>query len=340
MKRIVAIAALLLVAFALGAQTVSVVTINAWSGLTEGGVFRVQEYEDSATRAFRFDLLANGLEQLDADIVAVQEANPLPRFVSDLTAALAYDSTHHVRQGGVRIGPVGLPTNLREGAVLLVKSELAMGERLRSQLTGAGAGNVAAFQLRAASQVIGVPVTVGERTVYVFTTRWTPSPAADRGYLSTLVERYDDDQLQAESFIDAIQTAVHGSEVRAQEARRTLTYINQQAGEAPVILMGSFHAAPDSDEIQMLRDAGFVDVFAAVGSGPGYTHDSVRNSNIVTYELVDPQTPVRERVDYIFVRGSGIRPRTARVIFDTPTYGVHLSDHFGIFAELLIEPAP
>lgn len=343
MKRFVrsaiAVTVLCVAAAGLGAEALSVVSINAWSGLTDGGVFHVREYEDRAEREFRFDLLTTRLAEAAPQIIAVQEANPLPRYGERLAAALSYDLLYHTRQAGVRIGPVGLPTNLREGSVLLASQELSLADPLRTQLTGGGAGNLFAFQLGSASQVFGGRVSVAGRTVYVFTTRWTESPPAGAARLTELVSQYDADELPADAFLDTLREAVEGAEVRLREARRTLTFINEQAGEAPVILMGSFYAAPDSDEIVMLKEAGFLDVFASVGSGTPYTYDSLANTNIQEHELVVSGDSVRRRIDYIFIRGRGISARSARVVFQDPTYGVHLSDHFGVQAELWVEPA-
>ncbi len=344
MKRIVACgvlwtAVLCLAVVPVFPEVVSVVSINAWSGLADGGVFHVREYETAAEREFRFDLLVSELRELSPDLVAVQEANPLPRYAERLAQELSYDYLHHVRQAGVRIGPVGLPTNLREGAVVLAQQELALAAPLRTQLTGGGAGNLFAFQLRSASQVYGGTVTVGGRTVYVFTTRWTEAPAAGSERLNELVARYDRDELPADAFLGTVSAAVRGSELRRGEARRTLTFINEQAGESPVILMGSFSAAPDSDEIAMLREAGFVDVFEMVGTGTGFTYDPQTNTNIRAHHPETAAGGERRRIDYIFIRGAGITPRKARVVFHTPTYGVHLSDHYGLHAELWIEPA-
>jgi len=337
MKRLILVLAVLAVAATLPAENISVATVDVWSGLGRNGIFRVREYDNGAAREFRFDLLLSGLSDLSPDIIAIQEANPLPAYIRRLGDDLEYDSAFAVRQAGVRIGPVGLPTNLREGNAILAAPDRALSQLRTEQLTGGGADAVASFQLGSASNLVAAQVQVADRPVYVFTTRWTPSPYADRDRMRSLVDKYDSGDLTGHEFLELMSDAVSGEETRLIEAEKTLVYINQVAGQQPVILMGSFHALPDSDEIRMLTEAGFVDVWQAVGRGSGATFDPVSNTNIINFDLSISDQP--ERIDYIFIRGADITARSARLIFNRPTYGVFTSDHYGIYAELRVDPA-
>jgi len=337
MKRILLLAAVFAAATAAVAETITVATINVWSGLTYEGIFRAGEYEDRATRAFRSDLLVKALAELAPDVVALQEANPLPDYADRLAVALDVDAVSDVRQAGVRVGPVGLPANLREGDVILASRDRALAGTESGQLVGPGAGNVAAFQLAAGSQILGAKVDVAGRAVHVFSTRWTPSPQADRERLVGRVDRYEDGRLSGDELSRLVAEAVAGGERRLAEARETVVFINEHAGEEPVVLMGSLYALPDSEEIQVLHEAGFVDVWAAVGQGPGFTWDGAGNANIVEHDLA-AYPGERARFDYVFVRGDGIVAKSASIILDRPTYGVHASDHYGVVAELRVDP--
>jgi hypothetical protein len=205
------------------------------------------------------------------------------------------------------------------------------------QLSGGAAGNLVAFQLGAASNVVAAQITVADRPVYVFTTRWTPSPHADRERMRSLVDDYDSGELAGEDLLRLMDEAVAGSRRRIEEAEKTLVYINEVAGQNPVVPLRSFHSLPGSDEVELLRSAGFVDVWQAVGRGAGHTDDPGSNSNIQSYELATSDQP--ERIDYIFIRGEDIVARNARLLFNRPTYGVFPSDHYGIYAELRVDPA-
>ncbi len=327
----------LFAATALHAENITVATINVWSGLEYRGAFVSREYEDRATRAFRFDLLADGLSGLDLDAVAVQEANPLPRYAEDLGSLMGFDAISDVRQGGVRVGTVGLPANLREGEALLAPPERQLTLSAVKQLAGPAAGNVASFQFGTGSQILAGTIVVEDRTVHLFSTRWTPSPQADRTRLVQLVDHYLAGEIDAADLSRRTSEAIAGSERRIREAEETVVFINELAGEEPVILMGSLYSLPDSEEIQILRDAGFVDVWSVVGRGTGVTYDSALNGNIIDHGLGSFEGE-RVRYDYIFIRGSGIFARSASIIFAQPTYGVHASDHFGIVAQLRVDP--
>ena len=337
MKRPILALAILLLAGTLFAENFSVVTFDVWSGLTYRGVFRVREYEDRAAREFRYDLLAAGLTDLSPDIIAIQDANPLPSYVDRLSADLGYNAVSAVRQAGVRIGAFGLPTNLREGSALLAEGQRALVRLGTARLTGSAAGPVAAFQFGSASHVLAAEVTVADRPVYIFTTRWTPSPHADRDLMRGLVDEFDSGDISGDELLQLMGEAVAGSERRLSEAEKTLVYINEIAGRNPVVLMGSLHSLPDSDEIALLREAGFVDVWQAVGRGPGTTYDPDANTNIGTYDLAAGDHG--GRIDYIFIRGDDIAARNVRLVFDRPTYGVFPSDHYGLYAELRVDPA-
>lgn len=327
----------LFLAISLWAENISVATINAWSGLSYRGAFASREYEDGATRAFRFDLLSDGLAGLTLDAIAVQEANPLPSYGTQLSEALGYDAISDVRQGGVRIGPVGLPANLREGEMLLAPRGRDLQLSTVKQLAGPAAGTAASFQFGSGSQILAGTIQVENRTVHLFSTRWTASPQASRARLVGLVDSYLAGEIDAGELASLTQEAISGSERRLREARETVVFINELAGEEPVILMGSLYSLPSSDEIQILRDAGFVDVWTVVGRGAGYTYDATANANIIQHELAGFDGE-RARYDYIFIRGNGIVARSASVIFSRPTYGVHASDHFGVLAQLRVDP--
>ena len=132
--------------------------------------------------------------------------------------------------------------------------------------------------------------------------------------------------------------AKSGVEWRLGEARRMLAFIQRVAGGGPAILLGDFNALADSEEIGLLRQAGFLDAFELAGSGEGFTWDADGNPNIQlqrrTYPDEVPEDPRNKRIDYVFVRGSGLSVTRARVVLDRPLGGQYPSDHYGVLAEI------
>ena len=73
---------------------IRILTINVWSGLTYKGFFKMGEYEHHPDR--RYELLVSEIRNLDPDILAIQEANPLPYYVERLAADLNYQAIYRV----------------------------------------------------------------------------------------------------------------------------------------------------------------------------------------------------------------------------------------------------
>jgi hypothetical protein len=57
----------------------------------------------------------------DIGIVFVQEANPVAGYARRLADALGFTQIHQVVNGGIKVGSVGLPTNLKEGVAILAR---------------------------------------------------------------------------------------------------------------------------------------------------------------------------------------------------------------------------
>jgi endonuclease/exonuclease/phosphatase family metal-dependent hydrolase len=137
----------------------------------------------------------------------------------------------------------------------------------------------------------------------------------------------------------------HGPQ-REDQLRAIEGVIAAHAGE-PQILLGDLNARPDSDEIRWLtgltslggRRVLYQDAWARLHPGePGWTW---ARANPYTTRLAFLQ-PDR-RLDYIFVtperRNGRGRILDCRIVLDQPdAAGVWPSDHFGLLAEIQIEP--
>jgi endonuclease/exonuclease/phosphatase family metal-dependent hydrolase len=185
---------------------------------------------------------------------------------------------------------------------------------------------------------VGGRILPAGRLVYLFCTHWHASPFPTPVYLAELERRRESGQLNEKDYEKKVAEAKDGQVWRLSEARKMLAFIERVAGAAPAILLGDFNALPDSEEIGLVREAGFADAFALAGSREGITWDEERNANIQlqhrAYPDEIPQDPASKRIDYIFVRGPGLRVTRAGVVLDRPTAGQHSSDHYGVLAEI------
>ncbi|MFW5842617.1 MAG: endonuclease/exonuclease/phosphatase family protein [Spirochaetota bacterium] len=324
-----------LLATLLPGEEVLVVGANVWSGLTYKGALSSGSHEEPGSRSFRFDLLTEELRALEPDVAVLFEANPLPKYANDIGSRLEMDSLFSVRRGGYRVGPVGFPTNLREGTVILADGALELGEAGHRRLSGGFVTNVTSAQSGEVSHVVASEITVAERRVHLFAVNLFPSPLAGPEPLNRLLQRYLAGELSGEEYRLRVGLAVNGAERRLEEARTAVTFINETAGADPAILVGTLSAPPGSPEVRLFVDAGFVDAWSRPG---GITWDPENNGNIDIE--ANPQGPAEAvRIDYIMVRGEGIRVRGAEIILDAPTYGEYPSDHYGIAARIEVSPA-
>lgn len=140
--------------------------------------------------------------------------------------------------------------------------------------------------------------------------------------------------------------------VRLKQAIFTAQWIDEVAppgsGTLPPLLVGDLNAEPASDEIRFLHGYGvqdgksvhYADAWVYAGDGSqGATFD--RKNDYARKNCEPPR-----RIDYILVRGPDPErrgePLVAKVAFNTPVAGteglVWPSDHFGLYAEIAVEP--
>ena len=112
-------------------QTFKVVTYNAWHGLNAGS-FWVTPSETPKRHQARFQLQIRQLVRVNADIVFLQEVNPLPQraedYVNELKAyGLEYSEVHQVDACGIRVSQNrALISELNNGLVILAKKGLQL----------------------------------------------------------------------------------------------------------------------------------------------------------------------------------------------------------------------
>ena len=113
------------------AQTFKVVTYNVWHGLNAGS-FWVTPSETPKRHQARFQLQIRQLARVNADVVFLQEVNPLPQrardYVNELKAyGLEYSEVHQVDACGIRVSQNrALISELNNGLVILAKKELQL----------------------------------------------------------------------------------------------------------------------------------------------------------------------------------------------------------------------
>ncbi|MFQ5641480.1 MAG: hypothetical protein ACE5IR_26180, partial [bacterium] len=333
-----------------------ILTINVWSGLDYSGYLKMGEYETAAVREQRYQALVTQIKQLDPDLIGIQEANKLPDYAERLAKDTGYEVFFHMGVGGLRLGPVGLPWNLREGDALLAKKILQPQFAGRKKLSGGYVGNWAAFHFSDATQVIAVKIAVRNRPLYIFVTHWHASLLGSPGVLKKARELSDTGEASQRDVESVLEKIAEGVKWRLSESKKTVAFIQETADEHPFILMGDFNAESGSEEITQLLQFGMVDLFHTMNPNvPGFTWDPGTNLNHHQYYLKEEisgkdsdllsrlkklHTATPKRIDYIFLGPADLLAswkvsiKSSSVVMDEVINGAHASDHYGVFAEI------
>ncbi|HEY9159538.1 MAG TPA: endonuclease/exonuclease/phosphatase family protein [Desulfomonilia bacterium] len=327
---------------------IKAMTINVWSGLNYKGIFRMGSYEPSTETARRFEGLIREIKRLSPDIITVNEANPLPRYAEELASRTGYDCIWHMGVSGLRLGRFGIPINLREGDVILARKGLGL--EFSGQIKLAGPGIVKpSYSIHTGdlTQALLGKITWEGEIVYVCATHWHATLGGIDALenAENLAERFS---YPEKEYTRVINTIYGDIRFKMREARNTLKFIKKYVSLGnPVILMGDLNAEPDRPEIECLRLNGFS---GAASGGPGFTWDPETNTNLIKYypdnfdkkydSLYDHLRAVYERsfrreIDYIMVNRLA-HLHESRLCANEPFDGSHISDHFGVFAEIEI----
>jgi hypothetical protein len=352
MRKVLVAIMLILAALPATADELTVVTVNVWSGLDYEGTLKMGEYESPGVREERYQALLTGLKALDPDVVSVNEANLLPRYARRLARDLDMDFVYSVGMGGLRIGPVGVPTNFREGDAILAKKPLGLSRIGKKRLSGRGIiTNFITLHASESNQVIGATIMVNGTMVYLFNTHTHASPPLDPVLFFRLGELSREGKLTEEEISRAKASIVDGQKWRADEIVGLLSFIAQKAPQgAPIILMGDFNAEAGTPEMRPIFEHGFIDTFGIKNpDDPGYTWNPAANLNSVYYSQTrGEQTPekiagslddlVSKRIDFILAGGTitALDVVRSRVVLDEPINGRHPSDHFGLMSVIRI----
>jgi len=339
-------------------NSLRILDINVWSGLTYKGIVKMGEYESPAIREQRYRALVTQIKQLDPDIIGIHEANKLPDYAKRLADSLGYNYFYHIGLGGIRLGKVGLPWNLREGDIILTKKYLNPEWAGRKQLLGGYVGRWASFNFSDASQVIAVKITFRNTPIFLFTTHWHASLSDSPLIINRINEMYNKGLITKAESDDIILKIKKSVKQRMIETKKTLEFINKIASNHPFILMGDCNAEPSSKEIKTLIQNKLVDVFYTVHPDTNsftwdprsninikkhYLKDNCNQNDINVYNEIEYFTrKIPKRIDYIFLgpvsclKSGIIKLKSTRIVMKKIINGIQASDHYGVLTDIEI----
>lgn len=348
-----------LIAGGLSAQELTFVTINVWSGLDYKGIVKMGEYESRPVRQARYRLLVEELQALEPDVIAVNEANPLPGYVRRLARDLDYDYIYNVGMSGMKIGCLGLPVNFKEGDAILARKSLNMRKVGVKRLSpGAGyIGNLYSFHFGESNQAIAGRISVNGQPVFIVNTHLHAGLPDDQRWERELEMMREASSMTEEEYEALVERWRGSIDRRQSETQELLAWMRAKLPEeAPVVLMGDFNARPSSEEITWVRADEFVDTWEQVRGpdAPGFTWEAESNLNIQTYyDVPDPydasvsvweelkamNRQVSRRIDYIFVKNvPGEYIVAGEVVLNHAPENQHPADHFGVLTKINFNP--
>jgi endonuclease/exonuclease/phosphatase family metal-dependent hydrolase len=123
-------------------------------------------------------------------------------------------------------------------------------------------------------------------------------------------------------------THTEAYDASVRDAQRDELLAELAAVDAPVVLMGDLNAGPEAVGVS----DPFVDAWLAAGGDPAGGHTCGQAA-----DLANPVSALRERIDYVFVRGAHVEQ--CRVVGGdeadrTEPHGLWPSDHAGVFARV------
>ncbi len=293
----------------------------------------------------RYELLLSEIRRLAPDVVAIQEANPLPHYAKRLAVDLDYEVIFRVALGGIRFGAFGIPTNMREGSAILAKKPWTLVDLGNKHLGGRGfTTNWFCFHFGEITQALLGLATKEGKPLYIYAAHLHSGPFKGRA-LDAALKR-----LAVEIPQGKVNEAMKGVEADIEQRRHEIANLKKFVDETlprgmPAIILGDFNTTAESGELNpFLYDGKWIDSFRLKNpNDEGVTWDPPRNPNF--RETVAPSTPYdflrsyhdcnSYRIDFIFL-SSNIPLKhilESRVVM-TPVDGLSPSDHYGVLTVL------
>jgi len=331
-------------------DTLRLLTVNVWSGLDYSGTFSYGYYEPQERRELRFRTLVERIRMVNPDLLFIQEANPVGPYAGKLADSLGFDEIHQVCNGGIKIGPVGIPTNLKEGVAILARPALRL-------------SIVDAWKLSGSPGVHGDPLTIhfdesnfaltglvhwNDRPVYVVNVHLSDAPPRDSVLFSRLASLRMTGVLSASDSASTERSWRRRTAKKEIEGERLLKEIAGLPPGIPVILGGDFNSEIGRAPIPaIMAKGGFFD---AGPPGEAITWDPAGNENVrYSMQNVDASGDTLDglgllsaahdamprRIDYILLdRHFSAEDAAATVVFDSAGASPHVTDHYGLLARI------
>lgn len=254
-------------------RDLTLITYNLWHGLSGEGTLRFGELEPTAHRLEREQAQEQYFEGVKADIVFLQETNPLDVRMARFAKIFNAVADGQIDSSGVKLESAGLPLNLYSGLTTYALAEFQPIHRKSLKLSGSSIQNewfsIQFKEARYALLTECIHPAIGrillvnvhlhhglERTkslmvrVLDWRKRFAGGSGDSSGVISSKSLRIVETKLAA------------GDRRRQEEVERLLEYLDGLRNRYHMIIMaGDFNASPESDVHSKIKAAGFEDLW-------------------------------------------------------------------------------
>ena len=340
-------------------QVISVVTFNVWFGLTERGILRMKPLESRERRERRYQILLQELRQHQPDFIALQEANPVPQYSRRLATDLGYDEIHQVYNGGVKIGSVGIPINLRMGLVLLAKKQFRLRWVGSRQISGDRLGiyhDNLCLHFTDSRFVMAGSASIRGKQLFLVHTHTYAGPSQHPEIFDFLKRCREQDKITERDYQNHVSRLQRIARRQQDEIGRIIDFLRSTCDDQPAVLLGDFNLSEDDPILGHLATEGNLwDTYRVANPHKeGHTWDSNNNENTAFLGGVvsngsdrkDIRSMLRaeydrmsRRIDYIFLNAVFRKDQILEsfVILDHTVDGLHPSDHYGVMTHIRFE---
>jgi len=341
-------------------QTISILTMNVWFGLDERGIVKMKPLEPAERREKRYQILVDELRRLQPDLVAVQEANPVPHYSRRLARHLGYDEIHQVYNGGIKLGNLGIPINLKLGLVVLAKKRFHLRWVGARQISGDPFGiyrDFVCFHFTDSRYVMAGLASVEGKPFYIVHAHTYPGLPESHDILHLLDRQRDEGRISEEEYQTHLSTLQRSVRRQGKEIQKTLRFLKKTTAGAPAVLLGDFNMTEDNPlMVKLVNEGRLWDTYRIANpKKKGFTWDSQNNENTRFSEITVSRRDdlkrvyqrlrveydrISRRIDYIFLNSAFIKEQIleSRIVLDRAVSGMHASDHYGVMTVVSFKP--
>lgn len=340
-------------------QALNVATYNVWTGLTGEGKVKIKELESSEAILHRKQLQLQALPQWlsNADIVFLQEVNPVNTQAQDIAKQLNKDVAYARVNCGVKVGNIGIPTNLNSGLAILANKELNLKKLKAYKLSGGGySNNLSCAHLTETRKALFAEVEIpGENAFALVVNLHLHHGIGYTQWLDIkLFEALSSDPDYMEEYHEIIAEMRSSTQRRKNELAKVRKHIEDYRAKKDykfIIVGGDFNIdflegdiTPDGLVLQEFAESVGVSLPVPVNT---YSWNPANNSNyekVQGFPIYKNSSPAVQKI----MRAHDNRGRLIDLVYiskdvfennDAPGFsifsdklfeGIHLSDHFGV----------